>query len=242
LIEPNHYSYNYCDIFEYLTMPISVAVLLYNDADLLDFGGPVAILTSSVLNDAFSFTVIAQSETTQTCSHVRIPRDMSIEEAHENLPKFDILLVPGASISGSLAVAQDSESPEVGFVKAFSKQKQVENEHRPQRTLFSVCSGALILGAAGVLAGKTATTHHLCQDLLREQCAKHPGHTNVVHTRYEDGGLTDNGVRVLTAGGVTSGMDAACYLIATELSISDAHSAARMNEFEWQQQKTVLLS
>ncbi|KAH8705648.1 class I glutamine amidotransferase-like protein [Talaromyces proteolyticus] len=221
-------------------MPISVAILIYKDVDILDFAGPLGILSSSVLNGAFSFTIIAQSEVTQTCCHVRVPRDVSIEEAHENLHNFHILLVPGASIEGSVAIARNADSPELRFVKAFSEQKADLGGSDPRpRTMFSVCSGALILGAAGVLVGKTATTHHLCLNLLREQCAVHQGYTNVVHSRYEDGGLTENGIRVLTAGGVSSGMDAACYLIAKELSIRDADAAAKMNEYEWQKDKAL---
>jgi transcriptional regulator GlxA family with amidase domain len=158
---------------------------------------------------------------------------MSIDEAHEKLSQFDILLVPGGSVDSLAALAQNTDSPEVNFVKAFSQQTDRLPGSR-QQTLFSVCSGALILGAAGALAGITATTHHLCLDLLRDQCAKHDGHTNVVHSRYEVGNLSPNGIRVLTAGGVTAGMDAACYLVSQELSMTDALASAKMNEFTWQ--------
>lgn len=214
-------------------MPISVAILVYQDADPLDFGGPLGILSSSVLKDAFSFTIIAQQELTTTCAHLRVPRDMSIDEAHRKLSQFDILLVPGGSVDSLAALAQNTDSPEVNFVKAFSQQSDRPSGSR-QRTIFSVCSGALILGAAEALAGITATTHHLCLDLLRDQCAKHEGRTNVVHSRYEVGNSSPNGIRVLTAGGVTAGMDAACYLVSLELSMTDALEAAKMNEFTWQ--------
>lgn len=154
------------------------------------------------------------------------------------LSEFDVLLVPGGSLTSLTGIAQDAASPEVQFVKAFA-----ENATERKRTLFSVCSGALLLATAGVLVGKTVTTHHLAVEALRAQCAKHKGaETTVVEgCRYQDAGLTDKGARVLTAAGVSAGMDAACYFIAMELSVEQADEAARMNEYEWYKNERVLV-
>ncbi|CRG84819.1 hypothetical protein PISL3812_02009 [Talaromyces islandicus] len=222
-------------------MPISVAILVYPDADILDITGPLGIFSTSTLHDAFSFTIIAHAETTQTCSHIRIPRDMSLDHARFDptvLSGFDVLLVPGGSLESLEGIAQDAESPEVQFVRAFAEQ----NNGTKRRTLFSVCSGALMLATAGVLVGKTVTTHHLAADALRAQCSKHPGPetTVVLQSRYQDTGLTDHGVRVLTAAGVSAGMDAACYFIATEFGVEQADRAARMNEFQWEKNERVM--
>ncbi|QKX55780.1 uncharacterized protein TRUGW13939_02878 [Talaromyces rugulosus] len=219
-------------------MTISVAILVYPDSDILDIAGPLGILSTSTLHDnAFSFTILAQHELTKTCSHMRIPRDMSLDHARQDniLSSFDVLLVPGGSLEGLTGIAQDAESAEVQFVKAFAS-IQLHHKKRRPRTVFSVCSGALMLATAGVLVGKTVTTHHLALDALRKQCAKHAGpETTVVEEcRYQDGGLTENGVRVLTAAGVSAGMDAACYFIAREFGVEQADCAARMNEYEWE--------
>lgn len=215
-------------------MTISVAILVYADADILDITGPLGIFSTSTLPDnAFTFTILAQHELTQTCSHMRIPRDMSLDHAleHSVLSGFDVLLVPGGSLESLTGIAQDAASPEVRFVKAFFAAEQKQG-----KTVFSVCSGALMLATAGALVGRTVTTHHLALDALREQCAKHPGpETTVVEEcRYQDNRAIKNGVRVLTAAGVSAGMDAACYFVATQFGVEQADCAARMNEYEWE--------
>lgn len=63
----------------------------------------------------------------------------------------------------------------------------------------SVCTGSLLLGAAGFLKGKKATTHHSAYDLLAEYC-------KVEKQRI----IEDNGV--ITAGGVSSGIDLGLYI------------------------------
>lgn len=224
-------------------MTISVAILVYPDADILDITGPLGILSTSTLPDnAFTFTIVAQHELTQTCSHMRIPRDMSLDHAllQQNiLSSFDVLLVPGGSLESLTGIAQDAESAEVKFVKAFAEEQTQQEKQQKQRTVFSVCSGALMLATAGVLVGKTVTTHHLALDALGAQCAKHTGPETIVveDCRYQDSRRgTENGarVRVLTAAGVSAGMDAACYFIATEFGVEQADCAARMNEYEWE--------
>ncbi len=64
----------------------------------------------------------------------------------------------------------------------------------------SVCTGALLMGAAGVLASKRATTHHTAFELLRPFC-----------TIVEDQRIVDEGF-VISAGGVTSSIDLGLYL------------------------------
>ena len=72
----------------------------------------------------------------------------------------------------------------------------------PERPLASVCSGALLLGRAGYLAGKRATTHHNAYDTLRPFCRE------VVSDRR----IVDEG-QVVTAGGVSSSLDLGLYLV-----------------------------
>lgn len=96
-------------------MAISVAILVYPDVDVLDITGPLGILSMSTLRNAFSFTIIADTELTPTCSHMRIPRDMSVDYAHTVLSTFDVLLVPGGSWSSISGIAQDPTTPEISL-------------------------------------------------------------------------------------------------------------------------------
>src|SRR2546422_2743551 len=70
------------------------------------------------------------------------------------------------------------------------------------KALASVCTGALLIGKAGYLAGRRATTHHRAYDLLRPYCRE------VVTDRR----IVDEG-QVVTAGGVASALDLGLYLV-----------------------------
>ncbi|GAA2588822.1 DJ-1/PfpI family protein [Streptomyces tubercidicus] len=76
---------------------------------------------------------------------------------------------------------------------------------RPGPTVATVCGGSLVLGLAGLLAGRPATTHHLGLDTLAGTGAR------VIRARVVDDG------DLVTSGGVTSGLDLGLHLLEREL-------------------------
>jgi cyclohexyl-isocyanide hydratase len=104
-------------------------------------------------------------------------------------PPLDVLCVPGGA--GINALLEDRE------VHDF-----LRTQAGRVRYLTSVCTGSLVLGAAGLLAGKRATTHWASHDLLAKFGAE-PVHARVVR----DGNL-------ITAGGVTAGIDFGLAVVA----------------------------
>jgi cyclohexyl-isocyanide hydratase len=108
--------------------------------------------------------------------------DFSAKRVRPPLEDFDVLVVAG----GPETRALENDPKVVDWLRAFPE----------SRMAASVCTGALLLGAAGRLRGKRATTHHASLDLL----AKH-GATAVPRTRVVRDG------QLMTAGGVTSAMD-----------------------------------
>ncbi|CAK1365547.1 unnamed protein product [Cercospora beticola] len=78
---------------------------------------------------------------------------MSFEEAMKRLAEIDVLVIPG----GSHENVTKTKAQPLQLIKAYTE-LQKKNPAR-ERTLMSVCTGSLILGEAGVLAGLTATTH-----------------------------------------------------------------------------------
>jgi len=118
-------------------------------------------------------------------------------------PQLDVICVPGGV--GVNALMRDEET--LSFVRAQAK---------GARFVTSVCTGALVLGAAGLLAGRRATTHWASHDLLAAFGAL-PIDARVVR----DGEL-------LTGGGVTAGIDFALTLIA-ELAGRDVAEAIQLN-------------
>ena len=107
-----------------------------------------------------------------------------------------------------------------------------------EKIIFSICTGALLLGAAGVLTGLKATTHHMALDILRRQDKSVEVISSVSNqgkpTRYVDGGANKKGKRVVTAGGVTCGLDAALYIAELKAGREAAEMTAKILEHNWQ--------
>jgi transcriptional regulator GlxA family with amidase domain len=116
-----------------------------------------------------------------------------------------------------------------------------------ERVIMSICTGALLLGYAGVFDGLVATTHYLALDQLRTVCADYvkrtPGAkgTEVVpgvptdSIRYVDDGTNTHGVRVISSGGISCGLDATLYLVAQRLGKYTAIDVAAMMEYAWRE-------
>lgn len=222
-----------------------VAVVVYDGVDILDFAGPVEMLSHvshvSHVPDpvnrepAFSTHIMAATPTIHAGGALTITTDMTFEEAAKKLDDFDVLIVPG----GAPSVIQgliDSESPELQWIRQFA----THTSQRQARVILSVCTGALLLGATGTVEGLTLTTHHLAYDILREVCEKAAGGkeaakvvTSNAQRRYVDGGVNAAGVRVVTAGGVTCGLDASLYIAEMKVGKEAAEFVAKLTEHEW---------
>ena len=113
---------------------------------------------------------------------------MKPDAVYEDLASFDLLYVPGGF--GTRTLMDDRHL--LDYLKTWGS----------ERPLASVCTGALLLGQAGYLRGKRATTHHRAFDLLRPLCRE------VVTDRR----IVDEG-QVVTAGGPASALDLGLYLV-----------------------------
>src|SRR5439155_1029613 len=107
-------------------------------------------------------------------------------EVHHELSDLDLVIVPGGA--GRKEVVQDTE-----FLKRLL-------DFGTEKPIASVCTGALILSAAGLLAGRKATTHQSARDELGAVA-------DVVDARVVEDGL------VTTAGGVTASIDLGLHLL-----------------------------
>jgi cyclohexyl-isocyanide hydratase len=160
------------------TKHLTVGALIFPRMDQIDFTGPFEVL--SRIPDT-TIHVIAKAESPiRDIQGLILTPEMSIAEASE----LDVLLVPGGY--GQQQLMHDEE------VLAL-----IRNHFATGRLVFSVCTGALLCGAAGILRGRQATTHWSAWNLLRYYGAL-PVRSRVV----VDGNL-------VTAAGVTAGIDAA---------------------------------
>lgn len=126
-----------------------------------------------------------------------------------NCPHADVLVVPG----GSTAVARDKRVTD--WVAQASKDASAT---------LSVCTGVFVLASAGLLDGKEATTHHGAITALRKQFPK--------ITVCADRRVVDNGT-IVTAAGVSAGIDGALHLVDRLMGRDEASATARGIEYDW---------
>jgi transcriptional regulator GlxA family with amidase domain len=173
-----------------------IAFVAYDGMTALDFVGvydPLTRLDTMGFRDDVSWDVCARTERVTANAGLKIVPDV----VDEPLSGYDMVIVPGGFVARELA--EDEE---------FSSWLSTADSE----WITSVCSGALLLGAAGFLSGKRATTHSNASDLLGEYCDE------VVEERVVRDG------RVVTAGGVTSGIDLGLELVEelTDLATREA--------------------
>jgi cyclohexyl-isocyanide hydratase len=160
-----------------------IVFVLFDNVTQLDFAGPAQFLAR--MPGAKLHVVTHDGNAVKTdCGFSILPT-----LAFDDCPQPDLICVPG----GPGVAEALSNTPLIDFVRTQSANA---------KWITSVCTGAFILGAAGLLTGKRATTHWGYTHLLQNYGA-HYEDTRVVH----DGNL-------ITAGGVTSGIDFGLEVIA----------------------------
>lgn len=102
---------------------------------------------------AFEVTIAAGEPKVVSHQGVVIGSQISWKEAHERLPDFDVLVVLGGNVE---PVIKNKAEP-LNLVTAYSELQKSDPTH--ERTLMSICTGALFLAHQGILSGLSATTH-----------------------------------------------------------------------------------
>ncbi|MEO5933853.1 MAG: DJ-1/PfpI family protein [Duganella sp.] len=181
---------------------LRVAVLLFEGAEEIDYAGPIEVFGAS---GAKIFTVGQSKSTVESVYGLKVTPDYDFSD----LPEVDVLLVPGG-----------------GVIEAWKNAKLlnwIKERGKKVRVVMSVCSGAFILGKAGLLDGISSTTTLV----MRPQLVKNFPATTVVAERYVDTG------KVITTAGLSAGIDGALHLVERELGTERALAAARYMEYDW---------
>ena len=169
-------------------MAKSVAVVLFEGVEELDFVGPWEVFTMAGLvtrGDVTAFTVAERAGLVKCAKGLQVVAEFAFEDC----PKADIVLVPGG-----LATRVEVDNPEmIAFL--------LKMDARAEYTT-SVCTGALLLEKAGILKGLRATTHWGSISEL-----KATGTETIENTRFVDNG------RVITSSGVSAGIDMSLHLV-----------------------------
>ena len=162
----------------------NVGFVIFPDLTQLDFTGPQQVLARLPQS---AMHIVAKSA-------APVPSDsaLSLVPTHtfENCPRLDLICIPGGT-TGVVRAMGDRET--IAFV---------QRQSSTAKYVTSVCTGAFVLGAAGLLKGRRATTHWAFTELLPLVGATHEKKRVV-----KDGNL-------ITAGGVTSGIDFGLRVVA----------------------------
>jgi transcriptional regulator GlxA family with amidase domain len=275
--------------------PINVLFALQEKFDLLDFAGPIQALTCAAHDfknrentRAFEVTVAAAESKVISDQGIIVDAHITFAEAHERLEDFHVLVVVG----GDSAKVLEKEAEPLGLINDFSELQKKDPAN--ERTIFSVCTGALFLAQENILSGLSATTHpdfitkfeNVCSDAATRNMTER---TDVIedaryvvnNLRFDLGDEDENpyirrksdagrrpsnarkgsmsfkgsltrresitrrasmrlgGLRVITAGGNSAGIDAALYLVSA--LVDDATAAEVAREMQWTWTKGVVV-
>jgi cyclohexyl-isocyanide hydratase len=155
----------------------NVGFVIFPDLTQLDFTGPQQVLARLPQS---AMHIVAKSV-------APVPSDsgLSLVPTHtfENCPRLDLICIPGGN-SGVVEAMSDTDT--IQFIR---------EQASTAKYVTSVCTGAFLLGVAGLLKGRRATTHWAFTELLP-----------LVGATHEKARIVKDG-NVITAGGVTSGID-----------------------------------
>ncbi len=189
--------------------PLTVGIFVFDEAEELDVVGPYEVLSSwaslSPLRPQV-LTFSADGRGVRCAKGLRLVPDADADEAGP----LHVLVYPGGR--GTRALAEDSDH--LAWVRAMRTRTPL---------MTSVCTGALVYAAAGLLAGRPATTHHRA---FGELAALDPSILADTEARFVDDG------DVITSAGVSAGIDMALHLVARLESVDAARAVRRGIQYD----------
>lgn len=198
-----------------LVFPETTAAVVYGMYDMFvaagrDWG---VIVEGEAGPELLQVFIVGRSKPVDICHGVRVIPHMTLQEC----PPLDVICVPEVALPPDEQLAERFQA-EIYWLR---------QRHRQGAALASACSGAMLFAQAGVLDGWEATTHWAWCDIMRERfpaVTVHPQRALVV---------TGEGQRLIMAGGGSSWLDLALYIIARTIDVEVAMRVARVNLIDW---------
>jgi transcriptional regulator GlxA family with amidase domain len=193
-----------------------VGILVFPDVEVLDFCGPFEVFSAARLDEArrreepspYEVVLVAESaDVVAATGGLKVIPDHTLEDC----PPPDVLVVPGG----------------------WGVRREIDNERliswiaeagRRVETLASVCTGSMLLGKAGLLDGRRATTHWRVLDWMRESFP--------TFTVLDDQHVVEDG-DVITSAGISAGIDMALRVVARHHGEAAARATARHMEYPY---------
>jgi transcriptional regulator GlxA family with amidase domain len=172
---------------------VKTQIVIFDGFDELDAVAPYEVLTAAGRRGG-PFTV--------ELAHLDGPREVEgsqglrVQATAKLADQLDLLVVPGGRWADRSSTIGARVEAERGLLP-----HAINRLHSRGATIASVCTGAMLLSAAGLTQGRRVTTHHVAREALKASGAE------LVAARVVDDG------ELITAGGVTSGLDLGLWLV-----------------------------
>src|SRR5688572_48437 len=190
----------------------NVAIVVYENAEPLDWAGPYEVYNDAASfgsahgEPAFNVYIVSKTKDPVNAQGLVVVPQHSIADA----PRPDIVLFPGGPSS---EITEDAEF--FAWAKKASEEAEIAQ---------SVCTGAAVLGKAGLLDGLEVTTFHGAIDGLQKRYPKAMAKRGM---RYVDNG------HVVTTAGISAGIDGSLHIVARLLGRRTADAVANYMEYAW---------
>ncbi|MCH9736618.1 MAG: DJ-1/PfpI family protein [Actinomycetia bacterium] len=187
-----------------------IGIVLFPDVEELDAVGPWEVLaawTRSYPEDGYAVTCLSRSAGPVHCAKGLV---LQAHHSFDDTPKLEVMVYPGGQ--GTRPQLQDPDQLD-----------WVRRQRADVPLMTSVCTGSLVYAAAGLLSGRPATTHWASLDRLAEL------DPTIVVRRNER--FVDDG-DIITAAGVSAGIDMALHLIARLVSPGRARQVRRYIQYD----------
>jgi len=193
-----------------MSNPRNVAILIFDDIEILDFAGPYEVfnVASEVTTPASFYVYNVGISMRPVVGRGRFT--VTPQYSIESCPQADLLVIPGGYGTRPL-------------MKHEGLMSWLREQSGKVEWLLSVCTGALLLGKAGLLEDCSATTHHTAYEALKKISPR----TNVVEGQR----FVQASPRIMTAGGISAGIDLSLHMVEL-LAGRDARAAAE-DEMEY---------
>lgn len=190
---------------------IPVAVLVSSDAQVIDFAGPWEVFQDvhvsargTTMDEQMPFQLFTVAQSTKP---IRASGGLRI------VPDYDFASAPVAKL-----IVIPAQSRPTDATREWLKKSAPQSD-----VTMSVCTGAFVLGSAGMLSGQAATTHHDFYDKFAEQFPD-------VHLKRGVRFVEND--KIATAGGLTSGIDLALHVVERYFGADVAQQTASFMEHE----------
>lgn len=188
---------------------MNIGIYIYQNAEVLDFSGPFEVFNTAkrVARNNWNIFFVAE---TDALVKARGNFLVSPHYTIENHPDIDVLVVVGG-----IHTQEVKKSNVIEWISKIAASAQ---------KIASVCTGAFFLAEAGLLNGKSVTTHW---EDIPDLKSEYPKLNVLKNQRWVSEG------KIVTSGGISAGIDMSLFLVAELSSHELAEKTARQMEYRW---------